>query len=443
MIFSSVQFLIFFSIFLILLKIFKNNQRTLIILFSLFFYGFWDPIFIFLIFYYLISSFIFIKKRINLKFSILSTLIPLFYFKYSFFLTNLLGFNFLKTLSYTGDLPLAISFITFTVIAILIDVKTKKYEETISFFSLSEFLVYFPQLIAGPILRAKELIPKLKNKIIFSNSNIKFGILLFIVGFTKKIFFADNIAEMIDPIFDEQSLTSNEDYVKGFLLFPLQIYFDFSGYIDMALGVSKILNIDLPINFNKPYLSGSLTDFWRNWHITLSKWFKDYVYIPLGGSKFGNKKLLSNLLITMSVAGLWHGANMNFILWGFLNGFFLFLEKKLTNVLNLNKYFKIFLTCFLVFNLWIIFRITDLNFLFHFYGNLYLNFLTIFTIENLFILFLVFLTVLSQKFDNYEFIEKSSKKITLLTLIPIFMIIILTGLAMKAGTSDKFIYFDF
>ena len=168
---------------------------------------------------------------------------------------------------------------------------------------------------------------------------------------------------MIDPIFDEQSLTSNEDYVKGFLLFPLQIYFDFSGYVDMALGVSKILNIDLPINFNKPYLSGSLTDFWRNWHITLSKWFKDYVYIPLGGSKFGNKKLLSNLLITMSVAGLWHGANMNFILWGFLNGFFLFLEKKLTNVLNLNKYFKIFLTCFLVFNLWIIFRITDLNFL--------------------------------------------------------------------------------
>ena len=111
--------------------------------------------------------------------------------------------------------------------------------------------------------------------------------------------------------------------------------------------------------------------------------------------------------------------------------------------MNLNKYFKIFLTCFLVFNLWIIFRITDLNFLFHFYGNLYLNFLTIFTIENLFILFLVFLTVLSQKFDNYEFIEKSSKKITLLTLIPIFMIIILTGLAMKAGTSDKFIYFDF
>ena len=135
MIFSSVQFLIFFSIFLILLKIFKNNQRTLIILFSLFFYGFWDPIFIFLIFYYLISSFIFIKKRINLKFSILSTLIPLFYFKYSFFLTNLLGFNFLKTLSYTGDLPLAISFITFTVIAILIDVKTKKYR----FFLLVSF----------------------------------------------------------------------------------------------------------------------------------------------------------------------------------------------------------------------------------------------------------------------------------------------------------------
>ncbi len=443
MIFSSIQFLIFFLIFLVSIKIFKNNQRSIIILFSLFFYAYWNPLFIFLIIFFLITSYFFIKKDINLKISIPITLIPLFYFKYSFFLSSFFHSEILTLFSYTGSLPLAISFITFTGIAILVDVKTKKYNERINFFSLSEFLIYFPQLIAGPILRAKELIPLLKNKIIFNNKNIKLGILLFIVGFIKKVFLADSIADFIDPIFEKENLIASEDYLKGFLLFPLQIYFDFSGYVDMALGISKILSIDLPINFNKPYLSNSLTEFWRNWHITLSKWFRDYIYIPLGGSKNGNKKLFKNLFLTMTIAGLWHGASINFILWGSLNGIFLFLEKKISNYCNLNKSLKIFLTCFLIFNLWIIFRINDLNFIIIFYYNLYSNLLTSMTIENFLLLLLVVLAIFTQKFDNYGYIEKASKKTSFLILIPVLIIILITGLAIKAGSSDKFIYFNF
>ncbi len=263
------------------------------------------------------------------------------------------------------------------------------------------------------------------------------------IGFIKKIFLADSISNFIDPIFEKENLTASEDYIKGFLLFPLQIYFDFSGYVDMALGVSKILSIDLPINFNRPYLSSSLSEFWRNWHITLSKWFRDYIYIPLGGSRHGNKKLFGNLFITMSIAGLWHGASINFILWGALNGIFLFFEKKISKYFVLNRYIKIFITCFLIFNLWLVFRINDLNFLLIFYKNVYLNLLSITEIENLLLLFSVLFAIFSQKFDNFNFIENLSKKINYLILIPIFIIILLTGLAIKAGSSQKFIYFDF
>ena len=168
MIFSSFQFIGFFLIFILCVKVFKNNQRGTIILFSLLFYGFWNPIFIFLIFFFLLSSYFFIKKNFDLRISIPVILLPLFYYKDSFFLSSLFEFKTLNSISYSGNLPLAISFITFTIIAILIDTKTKKYNERIDFFTFSEFLVYFPQLIAGPILRAKELIPSLQKKIVFS-----------------------------------------------------------------------------------------------------------------------------------------------------------------------------------------------------------------------------------------------------------------------------------
>tara|TARA_B100000579_G_scaffold97671_1_gene77475 strand:+ start:3267 stop:4598 length:1332 start_codon:yes stop_codon:yes gene_type:complete len=443
MIFSSIEFIAFFLIFIFLLKIFTNSQRELIILSSLVFYSYWNPIFIFLILYLCIITYYFIKNNSSLKLAIPLVLIPLFYFKYSSFLFSLLKINFLNGLGYTGNLPLAISFVTFTAIAILIDVKKRIFSDEINIKNLTEFLTYFPQLIAGPILRAKELYPSLKKKITFSNENIKFGIFLFTIGFVKKLFFADTIALVVDPIFEDPTSMNPKDLLKGYLLFPLQIYFDFSGYVDMALGASIILGISLPINFNKPYLTYSITEFWRNWHITLSNWFRDYLYIPLGGSKHGKFKLYFNLILTMSVAGLWHGANFNFILWGFLNGLFLCLEKSFTAFTKSKSILRLTLNCFLIFNLWIVFRITEITDLFSYFVLLYKNLFEIFDLQNIAILLFLALSIYSQKYENHDNIKNISNKLSYTVLLPIFIIILVTGLGISAGQSEKFIYFDF
>ncbi len=442
MIFSSLEFLVFFSVFLILIKNFKSYQKEIIILTSFIFYSFWSPIFFFLLLYLCLSNYLFIKYEVKLKYSISISLLPLFYFKYSLFFISLLNIEFLKKYAYVDNLPLAISFITFTAIATIIDTKFKKHDEKLDIKNFTEFLVYFPQLIAGPILRVKQLIPQLKNRIYIEKSNIKFGLVLFTVGFVKKIFLADNIASYIDPFF-ASSLTNSDDIIKCFLLFPLQIYFDFSGYVDMALGVSIILGISLPQNFDKPYLSESLTEFWRNWHITLSSWFRDYLYIPLGGSRKSKITLFFNLILVMSVAGLWHGASLNFILWGFLNGLILFSEKIIGKFFNIHSLMKIILTCFIIFNLWIVFRINEFSQLISFFVEFYSNLNRLFLFENLLILLILMAGVISQKFDNFHKIKRFSHNVPIYIILPFFMIIILTGLGMNAGTSDKFIYFEF
>ena len=442
MIFSSIQFLIFLSFFVISIKYLKYQQK-IIILFSLFFYSYWNPLFLFLILYLSSITYLCYKKNVSTWLSIVFIFLPLAYFKYSEFFFNTLGYDQLISISYKSELPLAISFITFTAVAFVIDTKKKKFIEKVSFLSFLEFIVYFPQLIAGPILRAKELIPNLKKKIFFSKNQVKFGIILFTVGFFKKVYLSDSIGAIIDPIFTNPAQVPPEDLIKGFLLFPLQIYFDFSGYVDMALGISSILSIELPINFNKPYLTKSLTEFWRSWHITLSKWFKDYLYIPLGGSRRGKTLLLFNLILTMSVAGLWHGANFNFILWGFLNGLFLFFEKQYTSINKKNNVLKVTINCFIIFNLWLVFRIQDLNVLIEYIGLLYSNFNYLFIKENIFVLIFTVFAVLSQKYDNYLYIKNVSAKIKFSLFVPIILMIIILGLSFSSGTSEKFIYFDF
>jgi alginate O-acetyltransferase complex protein AlgI len=442
MIFSSIQFLIFLSFFVISIKYLKYQQK-IIILFSLFFYSYWNPLFLFLILYLSSITYLCYKKNVSSWLSIVFIFLPLAYFKYSEFFFNTLGYDQLISISYKSELPLAISFITFTAVAFVIDTKKKKFIEKVSFLSFLEFIVYFPQLIAGPILRAKELIPILKKKILFSRDNVKFGVILFTIGFIKKVYLSDSIGVIIDPIFLNPSQIPPEDLIKGFLLFPLQIYFDFSGYVDMALGISSIFSIELPVNFNKPYLTKSITEFWRCWHITLSNWFKDYLYIPLGGSRSGKTLLFFNLVLTMSVAGLWHGANFNFILWGFLNGLFLFIEKQYTSTKKINETLKISINCFIIFNLWLVFRIQDLNILTDYISLLYSNISYLFLKENIFVLLFAIFAVLSQKYDNYPYIKKISTKINISFFFPIILMVIILGLSFSSGTSDKFIYFDF
>ncbi len=443
MIFSSLSFVIFFLIFILSINFFKKFQSILIIFFSLFFYGYWDPKFLILIFYLLFFSYILIKFEISIKYSVLVVLLPLFYFKYSFFFSELVNINNLKIYSYTGDLPLAISFISFTCLAAIIDVKNNNFNKhEINLNNFSQFILYFPQLIAGPILRLKDLIFVFKNKIVFEKNNIKFGIFLFTIGFVKKIYFADTIGVYIDPIFENIDSVPPEELFKAFILFPIQIYFDFSGYVDMALGISNILSIQLPINFNKPYLTSSLTEFWRNWHITLSNWFRDYVYIKLGGSMKGNLIRNLNLIITMSIAGLWHGASLNFILWGFLNGIILSIEKYFKVIKNY-KFFKIIVNCFIVFNLWIIFRIPEINSIFMFYKIFYTNIFNLFNFSNLIVFAFVILMIYLQKFEDINKLKKFTSNLNYYYLIPFVLVIIGTGLGLNTGQSEKFIYFDF
>lgn len=446
MVFSSFQFIIFFLIFIFLIYFFSNYQRLIIIISSLIFYAYWKPIYVIIILYLIILSYLFIKKNFSLKFSIPILLLPLIYFKYSNFIFDILNISESSILKFESKMPLGISFITFTVIALVVDIKKKIFIEKIKLNQVSEFILYFPQLIAGPILRANELIPLLKEKIILKQENIKFGILLFLIGFVKKVFFADSIANIIDPIFLTPGDFDNKYILVASLLFPIQIYFDFSGYVDMALGISKILGIQLPINFDAPYLSKSLTDFWRKWHITLSSWFRDYLFIPIGGSRSGIIRTNLNLIITMTIAGLWHGASWNFVLWGFMHGFILSLEK--INIIKkirfyLPSFISIFINCFIVFNLWIVFRITDFNNLFLFINKLYSFQLIIFDKNIIYSLLLLVLSIYLQKYDNQAFLANLSKKINFISLIVCLLSILISGFLINLGTSENFIYFDF
>ena len=443
MLFSSVDFFIFFLIFILFVKFFHRFQKHVIIFFSLFFYSYWNIFFLPLILFYCFLVYFFLRKNYTLIFSIFILLIPLIYFKYSFFLFKLLNLNFLVEFSYKEEIPLAISFITFTAIAVLVDRKNKpNHDYNIS--NISEYILYFPQLIAGPILRLNQLLPQLKQKIIFNKNNIKFGIILFSIGYLKKVYFADNIALIIDPIFQDPNIHNNVDIIKAFLLFPIQIYFDFSGYVDMAVGISIILGISLPQNFDRPYLISSITEFWRRWHMTLSSWFRDYLYIPLGGSQKGKTRMNINLIFTMIIAGLWHGASLNFILWGFLNGLFLTIEKFLNfHKFGYNILSNIFI-CFIIFNLWMVFRITDFEKMIDFFNIFYNSNISDFINKEVLItLMSVFILILSQKFEQHKILNSFSSKISFSFLMPLFLAILIVGISISLGQSEKFIYFQF
>ena len=222
-------------------------------------------------------------------------------------------------------LPLGISFYTFTQTAYLVDTyrnaTTKKYNLPI----YSLFVTFFPHLIAGPILHHKDMVPQFQNvkNFMFSHENMVRGLTLFILGLAKKVLIADNVALYVKPVFQNAADVTFIEAWIGALCYTLQLYFDFSGYSDMAIGLGWMLNINLPWNFNSPYKATSISDFWRRWHITLSNFLRDYLYIPLGGNRKGEFRRYINLMITMLLGGLWHGAGWTFVIWGGLHGIYL------------------------------------------------------------------------------------------------------------------------
>ncbi|HBT76178.1 MAG TPA: hypothetical protein DEB39_04465 [Planctomycetaceae bacterium] len=224
-------------------------------------------------------------------------------------------------------LPVGISFYTFQTMAYTIDVYRRKETACRNFIDFALYVAYFPQLVAGPIERSQNLLPRLQNPRLVSSAMIASACQLILMGYFKKIFIADGVAPIVNQCFDSPEKFGGLGLVFGAYLFAIQIYGDFSGYTDIARGVSRLFGIELMLNFRQPYLSSNITDFWRRWHISLSSWLRDYLYIPLGGNRRGIARTYANNMMTMLLGGLWHGASWNFVIWGGLHGLYLGVHK--------------------------------------------------------------------------------------------------------------------
>jgi len=341
LLFNSYEFIFVFLPITFIIYFYLNSKKLtevskgFLVLSSLFFYSWWNIIYLPLILISMLFNYVlgnslskyqktkktFAKKTI-LIFGIVMNLLLLGYFKYSdFFIENInfITTNHISTLNLA--LPLAISFFTFQQIAYLVD-SYKNETHEYDFLNYAIFVTFFPQLIAGPIVHHKEMMPQfehVRNKI-KNYKHISMGIFIFSVGLFKKIIIADTFAVWATTGFDVSTTLSFFEAWSTSLYYTFQLYFDFSGYTDMAVGAALIFNIKLPINFNSPYKSLDIQDFWRRWHITLSRFLRDYVYIPLGGNKKGKFSTYNNLMATFLIGGLWHGAGWTFIFWGFLHG---------------------------------------------------------------------------------------------------------------------------
>lgn len=328
----------------------KNNSNIktfFLFVLSLSFYAYWNleylPLLVCsLLLNYSISL---MMDRINNKFLYIGLFFNiglLIYFKYSQFLIS--NYNFLFNEHYhvnNASLPLGISFFTFTQIAYLVD-HYKKNLSTPNFLNYGLFVTFFPHIMAGPILHHQEIIPQLKSKIssLFTWENLAIGLAIFSIGMAKKFLIADTLALYVNPIFKAASnghISCREAWY-GSLAYTFQLYFDFSGYSDMAIGLARIFGIIFPMNFNSPYKALNIIQFWRRWHMTLSRFLRDYLYIPLGGSRMTQTRRYINLIATMLIGGIWHGAAWTFVAWGFLHGAYLTINHLWRNIQT--KYFE-------------------------------------------------------------------------------------------------------
>lgn len=404
MLFNSIDFAIFLPIVFVLYwfvtKGHLKMQNLLIVGASYLFYGWWDWRFLSLILFstivdYSVGRALFkeegIKKRkLLLWTSILVNLGFLGFFKYyNFFLDNFVeAFSFfgmeIQGSSLNIILPVGISFYTFQTLSYTIDVYRKKLEPTKDLVAFTAFVSFFPQLVAGPIERATHLLPQFYVKRTFDYGRAVDGLRQILWGLFKKVVIADNCAEYANVIFTNSADYSGSTLVLGAVFFTFQIYGDFSGYSDIAIGTSRLFGFDLSRNFAFPYFSRDIAEFWRRWHISLSTWFRDYLYIPLGGSRGGTRMKIRNTFIIFLVSGFWHGANWTFVIWGLLNAIYflpLLLSDNNRNNLdviaqdrylpNLKELGKLLLTFGLTVFAWIFFRADNIEHAFSYIGEIF------------------------------------------------------------------------
>jgi alginate O-acetyltransferase complex protein AlgI len=391
MLFNSIEFLIFFVIAATLYFFIPHRFRwVFLLLASYYFYMCWNPVYIILL---IISTLIDYfaglmmgktadkkRRRKYLIISLCSNLGLLFAFKYFNFLNGALKV-LLDSASMSWNigslnvlLPVGISFYTFQSLSYGFDVYrgAKAPEKHVGIFAL--YISFFPQLVAGPIERSTRLLPQFYNKIKFNYERATDGLLLMLWGFFKKVVIADRVAAMVDQVYNNVYDYQGLAFIIATLLFAFQIYCDFSGYSDIAIGAARIMGFDLMANFRTPYYAKSISEFWKRWHISLTSWFKDYLYISLGGNRVVKWRWYYNIMIVFVISGFWHGANWTFLIWGALNGFYLlfsiwtagFREKiarfiHLDKLPNLQALSKVLITFALVCFAWIFFRANNIN----------------------------------------------------------------------------------
>lgn len=472
MLFNSFEFLLFFPIVYVtywLLNYDLRKQNVLLLISSYIFYAWWDWRFLSLI---IISSFIDFKagskiftsktkkQRKNwLLVSLIANLGLLSIFKYyNFFaesfsdLMNIFGWQ-PNDLTLNIILPVGISFYTFQTLSYTIDIYRKQFKPTNNVVSFFTYIAFFPQLVAGPIERASNLIPQIEKKRVFRKEWFNEGIIQILVGLFRKIVIADSIGPYVDTIYGDVGLYNSTTIILATFLYAFQIYYDFAGYSDIAIGTAKLLGFRFNQNFNLPYFSKSLTEFWRKWHMSLSFWLRDYLYISLGGNRKGITITYRNLMLTMLLGGLWHGASWSFIIWGGIHGAVLSIEKYLKSSTHTAK-LKVFgflgypITFAIVLFSWIFFRAQSLNsatlaikkilqfdFSSPFIGNIntVANSIIVLSIGILFDLY-----IFNKKIDLENFGAKFS-----IIKIAIIASIIIVLINLFYSTSNNFIYFQF
>lgn len=477
MFFNSLSFAVFlpivFGLYWFVFNKTKSSQNLLLILASYYFYSCWDWRFLFLLVF---STFLGYYTGIRIEksrtttsrkfwlwLSIIANIGFLGVFKYY----NFFASSFSEALNGIGwhtspllldvILPVGISFYTFHGLSYVIDIYLKRIKAEYNFVGYSLFVSYFPLLVAGPIERATHLLPQVKLKRDFDFEKAKEGIYQIIWGLVKKVVIADTCATYANAIFDNYTSMNSLSLILGAVYFAFQIYGDFSGYSDMALGMSKLFGIDLLRNFNYPYFSRDIAEFWRRWHISLSSWFRDYVYIPLGGSKGSKGKQIRNVFVIFLLSGFWHGANWTYLAWGFLNALYflplLLLKRNRTNIESVKLQWdldsirtvgNILITFLLTCVAWVFFKAKSIGEAFDYIGRIFTdrNFLPQY-LENerysyeILLLVLAFVVV---EWNSRNQIEPISGRYSGLKLVLCIAAIIALG---TYSDYKEFIYFQF
>jgi alginate O-acetyltransferase complex protein AlgI len=442
----------------------KKIRNNILLIASLFFYAWGGLSYLKILIVSILINYLFgmlidkAKDKINLKrcfllFGVILNLLLLFYYKYYDFFVSNVNTLFNSNLPMKNIvLPIGISFFTFQGMSYIIDIYREDSKVNKSIFSVSLYIALFPQLVAGPIIKYKYI----NNQIKFRKESIEFfsyGINRFVVGLSKKVIISDILGAMADNIFNlsNTSIDMPTAWI-GAICYTFQIYFDFSGYSDMAIGLGYLFGFQFPENFNYPYISKSITEFWRRWHISLSTWFREYLYIPLGGNRKGNVYL--NLFIVFLVTGLWHGASWSFIVWGLWHGFFMIIERLIKNKMWYKKipsFIKLVSTMLIVIVGWVLFRASSLKAVLEYLSIMFgltkfkdMTFIYQYFINKKFIFWVIIAIIGSTPIiSKVSHRYKNNKLFQLISMIIISILFIVSMIFIINSTYSPFIYFQF